>query len=365
MSDSLEVLLVSPDYPPPPGGIQTITRNLEYGIKELGHEVSLLHFDPDDYDRDLSDLVPSPRWIHSPRAVLSGEFVYLNAVYRRSKEVIRETQPDIVHAMHIRNWPALVAASEEGIPTVLSTYALEMEEKSLAAVAIQEASTVHSISEFTSSLVREAVPTSPDISLIPPSINVDAYRQGDPSRDSHGPVVALARFVDRKNIQTVVRAWKRLPSEIREERGLVVAGDGPNRKEIESLAEGEDNIEFPGWVQGEEKRELLGKSSLFTLVPKREEYDVEGFGIVYIEAQAAGSPVIGSAHGGAPEAIGDAGLVVDEESDPDVVADAMQTLIEDTDVRNRCLDAADQRIEQFGLLPVARRHVENYRTLLV
>jgi phosphatidylinositol alpha-1,6-mannosyltransferase len=58
MSDSLRVLLVTLDYPPPPGGIQTVVKNLEEGLRELGHIPSVLHIEASSESRSLTDLLP-------------------------------------------------------------------------------------------------------------------------------------------------------------------------------------------------------------------------------------------------------------------------------------------------------------------
>lgn len=347
--ETLRVLLVTPDYPPPPGGIQTIVRNLETGLTDADHDVEVVHVDPEEFEWTASDFVPTPRWLYSGRAALTGQFVYLNAVYRRTVEAIEQFDPDIVHAMHVRCWPALVAAGEHDISKVLTTYALELEEKTLAANAIEESDAVHAISEFTASLVREGAHGNPKIEVEPPSIDVNAYRETAKSVQSDGSVVTLARFVDRKNIETVVEAWSRLPKDVRDNRELIVAGDGPNRPALVQRAEDLPNVKFPGWVNGEEKRQLLARADAFAMVPRRDDFDVEGFGIVYIEAQAAGTPVVGSRHGGAPEAVGDAGIIVEDENDPDEVAGAIETLLQDDAKRKSCLAAASERIDQFSI----------------
>lgn len=368
MTGPSRVLLVTPDYPPPPGGIQTIVRNLERGLDAAGCAVRVLHVDPDGYHRRLPDFLPRPRWCYSLPATATGQFTYLNAVYREAVDAIESFEPDVVHAMHVRNWPALVAARERGLPTVLSTYALELEEGTLAANAIEDADVVHAISEFTASLVREAAPGGdPDVRVIPPSIDVGAYRDAADATDeaAPGPVVTLARFVERKNIETVVDAWGHLASSTTDGRELVVAGDGPLRADLQRRARKYESVRFPGWVNGRDKRELLADADVFAMVPRREEFDVEGFGIVYIEAQAANTPVVGSRHGGAPEAIDDAGIVIDDENDPGEVAGAIETLLTDERRRSRHLSAAEDRIGSFDVPAVTSEHLAVYRDLVV
>jgi len=361
------VLLITPDYPPPPGGIQTIVRNLERGLSDRGVFVDVLEIDPESYDPSVVDFVPRPRWWYSAHAALTGQYVYQNAVYDRVKERIETFNPDVVHAMHIRNWSALVAANEASLPTVLSTYALELEERKLAAAAIEAADVVHAISEFTENLVREAAPGPVETRLIHPSIDVSQYRAAkercEKSSDK-APVMTMARFVDRKNIETVIEAWKRLDAELTADRELVVAGDGPNREALQDRAEDHEEIQFLGWVNGAEKRELLADSAAFVMVPRRDDFDVEGFGIVYIEAQAAGTPVVGSRHGGAPEAIGDAGIVVDDENDPEEVADAMATMLSDEESRRMYESNANARIDQFDIPAITEEHIALYEELL-
>lgn len=357
------ILLVTPDYPPPPGGIQTIVRNLEQGLTEAGHTVEVLHIDPNGHDRRLGDFIPRPQWCYTARATATGQFVYLNAVAREARTAIERFNPDVVHAMHVRVWPALVAASEQGIPTILTTYALELEERTLSAKAIADADVVHAISDFTRSLVEDAARGAVETRVIPPSIQVENYRSARVKSDDPGPVVTLARFVERKNIETVIRAWNRIDPAQRGDRDLVVAGDGPRRAALEELAADVPDVRFVGWVNGAEKYDLLGRADAFCMVPRRREFDVEGFGIVYIEAQAAGVPVVGSKHGGAPEAIGEAGVVVDDEDDPEEVARAIQSVLPGGERREDCLVAAADRIDGFDVPVVTNRIASLYAEL--
>lgn len=365
VSDSLRILLVTLDYPPPPGGIQTIVKNLESGLNKLGHEAEVLHVDTGQFDVRPTDFVPRPRWLYGYRSIICRDFVYLNTVYRRTVEAIEQFDPDLVHAMHVKDWPALVAANERHLPSALSTYALELGNEPLAAQAIRDADVVHALTQFTASLVRSVAHGEPSVEIIPPSIDVSEYQ--DVLNDTNAasatdptPVVTMARLVDRKNIETVVKAWTRLDEAVRDGRELVVAGDGPNRRELEILAEGHNDVRFAGWVNGKEKCRLLASADAFAMTPRRDGYDVEGFGIVYIEAQASATPVVGSKHGGAPEAIDDGGVVVDNENNPDEVAEAIEAVLTDETTRRRCLEAASDRIDRFDIKPVARRHVAMY-----
>jgi phosphatidylinositol alpha-1,6-mannosyltransferase len=174
-------------------------------------------------------------------------------------------------------------------------------------------------------------------------------------------VVTLSRLKEEyKNVRTVIGAWKHLPEEITNERELVIAGDGPRRESLEEAARDSKNIRFVGYIDEEAKRDLLSSAAVFVFVPKGDMYRAEGFGIVYIEAQASGTPVVGSLNGGAPEAVGDGGIVVNDESDSEEVADAVRRLIIDEQMRSNSLSAIERRIDRFGINSVASDHVANY-----
>lgn len=357
------VLLVTPDYPPPPGGIQTIVSNLEDGLESAGVSTRVLHVAPKEYDPSPGSFLPRPSHAYSIRSFVTGKFVYQAEVARQVRDAIEEFDPDVVHAMHVRNLSAIRVAIDAGIPAVLSAYALELGERALAREAIEAATVVHAISDFTATLVRDATPHDVDVHVIPPSIDIGAYRETETESTDRGPVVTMARFVERKNIETVVQAWKLLPSELRAGRELIVAGDGPLRGALEVIAADTTDVHFPRWVNGAEKRRLLNQADLFTMVPKQRGFDVEGFGIVWIEAQAAGTPVVGSKHGGAPEAIDDAGIVVEDETDPGEVANAMTRLLEDKSYHEERLKRINERIDQFDVPAVTRQHRDVYRSI--
>jgi phosphatidylinositol alpha-1,6-mannosyltransferase len=273
-------------------------------------------------------------------------------------------RPDVVHAMHIVGWPALVAASERGIRSVVSAHALELGRTSLARRALAEATVVHSVSEFTKGLTLEVVGDSVDGRVIPPSIDTSGYtscRKPDANDAGTATIVTVARLVERKNIGTLIDAVKRLDERLERDILLRVVGEGDKRDELEKLASSAPVV-FEGWVSEDEKRALLSESDVFALVPRRIGFDVEGFGIVYIEAQAAGTPVIGSRRGGVPEAIGDGGLIVDDERSTREVATALERLLIDEQLREDCLDAAAERIDGFDRRAIAARHLDMYES---
>lgn len=118
-------------------------------------------------------------------------------------------------------------------------------------------------------------------------------------------LITVSRLSEpRKNVDLVLRALACLKEEI----GFVyrVVGDGRDRPRLEALAAELDiaeRVEFVGSVPQKRVIELLGESDLFVLVSSVLPRSHEGFGIVYLEANACGTPVLAARLGGAVEAV--------------------------------------------------------------
>jgi len=129
-------------------------------------------------------------------------------------------------------------------------------------------------------------------------------------------VVCVSRLVARKGQDTLLRAW---PAVIRKIPGaaLLIVGGGPYAKPLHQLAEqtgASSSVTFTGPVPQAELPAHYAAGDVFSMPcrTRRGGLDVEGLGIVYLEASATGLPVVGGDSGGAPDAIlgGETGYVV-------------------------------------------------------
>lgn len=152
-----------------------------------------------------------------------------------------------------------------------------------------------------------------DARVVHPWVDTERYRpSGEKSQDYY---LLVGGFVPYKNERLALEAFRRLG------RSLVVAGDGPTRRALEAAAP--HNVRFLGRVPDQRLAELY--AGCRALVYPQE----EDFGIVAVEAQAAGRPVIALARGGARETVmgpGDGprptGLFF-ERADPEALVDAV------------------------------------------
>ena len=168
------------------------------------------------------------------------------------------------------------------------------------------------------------------IRVHPPGVD-DAFFQDQ--RESRGEslrlltVSRLSQYNLRKNIDGVLRAVKRL--EPRLSVLYTIVGDGDDRPRLETLARElgiRDRVVFRGAIAAQELLACYADADLFVLAAKASERDVEGFGIVYLEASASGVPVLGSREGGAIDAVADGrnGILISTSS-PQCIAEGIES----------------------------------------
>jgi phosphatidylinositol alpha-1,6-mannosyltransferase len=129
-------------------------------------------------------------------------------------------------------------------------------------------------------------------------------------------VVCVSRLVPRKGQDTLIRAWPEVQKQV-PGAALVIVGGGPYLAKLRNLAERpapSPDVHITGPVAEEDLPAYYAAGDVFAMPcrTRRKGLDVEGLGIVYLEASAAGLPVVGGDSGGAPDAIldGETGHVV-------------------------------------------------------
>ncbi len=179
-----------------------------------------------------------------------------------------------------------------------------------------------------------------------------------------GPlVVSVSRLVPRKGMDVLIHAAGRLAPSYPD---LVVAigGDGRELSHLRDLAEASPvTVRVLGRVSEEDRAGLLGAADVFVMACRSRwlGLEQEGFGIVFLEAAAAGVPQIAGDSGGASEAVldGVTGLVVGDPGDPGAVAEALRSLLADPARRRRMGRAGRTRVqESFDMDVLASRLAE-------
>ncbi|CAL9427138.1 glycosyltransferase family 4 protein [Streptomyces sp. enrichment culture] len=164
-------------------------------------------------------------------------------------------------------------------------------------------------------------------------------------------VVCVSRLVPRKGQDTLIRAMPRILA-AQPDAVLLIVGGGPYEKDLRRLAEETGvaaAVHFTGPVPWSELPAHYGAGDVFAMPcrTRRGGLDVEGLGIVYLEASATGLPVVAGDSGGAPDAVldGETGWVV-RGADPNESADRITTLLADPQLRRRMGERGRSWVEE-------------------
>ena len=175
-------------------------------------------------------------------------------------------------------------------------------------------------------------------------------------------VVVVSRLMPRKGQDTLIRAWPRVQSAI-PDAALLVVGGGPYRSRLDSMvAEAglADSVHFTGTVPWEALPAHYAAGDVFAMPcrTRNRGWDVEGLGIVYLEAGAVGLPVIAGDSGGAPDAVldGTTGFVVDGRNVPQV-ADRVIELLGDPALATRMGEQGRLWVERDWTWPTVSRRL--------
>jgi phosphatidylinositol alpha-1,6-mannosyltransferase len=200
---------------------------------------------------------------------------------------------------------------------------------------------------------------NPDrICKITPGVDAKRFRPRPPNIDllrrygleGKTVILTVARLVPRKGHRIALQAFASVCDEFPDAHYLI-AGTGPEEGYLRQFAKTlgvHHRVSFAGFVPSETLPDLYNLCELMLLANRQEaDGDVEGFGIVFLEANAAGKPVIGGRSGGAIEAIVDdtTGCLVNPDDAVDV-GNALRRLLSDQDLRARMGAAGARRVAQ-------------------
>ncbi|WP_407687602.1 GDP-mannose-dependent alpha-(1-6)-phosphatidylinositol monomannoside mannosyltransferase [Mycobacterium sp. HUMS_1102779] len=212
------------------------------------------------------------------------------------------------------------------------------------------------VSRYTRSRFAPAFGPNASLEYLPPGVDTDRFRP-DPAaraalRDRYRlggrpTVVCLSRLVPRKGQDMLIRALPSIRQRV-DGAALVIVGGGPHADALRKLARDcgvAEHVTFTGGVPAAELAAHHALADVFAM-PCRTRgagMDVEGLGIVFLEASATGVPVVAGESGGAPEAVrhNETGLVVDGRS-VDKIATAVTELLTDRD-RAAAMGAAGRK----------------------
>lgn len=236
---------------------------------------------------------------------------------------------------------------------------------------LARAAIVISASGYAASEARRLCPAMVRDDYIPPGVDVERFVPLAPGRrsevrrrlgveDGETLLLSVSRLVPRKGMDRLIEAVAQLaPS--RPGLRLLIAGTGRDTRRLESLVRRTGApARLLGKVAEDDLAPLYGASDLFAMLCRKRwlGLEQEGFGIVFLEAAAAGIAQVAGDSGGAAEAVehGAGGLVVEQPDDTEAVVEALAMLVDDPERRRSLGLEARKRVErQFSYDHLAQR----------
>jgi phosphatidylinositol alpha-1,6-mannosyltransferase len=362
-------LLVTNDFPPKVGGIQSYLYEL---WRRLPPDETTVLTTP--YaDADAWDKQQAFRVVRTKQRVLFPTRALANDI----DALAREVQADVIFldpmiplaylGPRLRAAPYVVIAHGAEI----TGYGRVPVSRRVARRILRGATAVVAAGTYPAEAAEHAAGRALQTIVIPPGVDgvrfhpIDAAARTeartqfglDPNRPF---VLGLSRLVPRKGFDIVIDAVRALDGV-----QLVIAGTGRDHRRLVRRARGSDRIHFLGQVTDADLPLLYGAADVFAMCCRDRwgGLEAEGFGIVFLEAAACGVPAVAGRSGGSHEAVvdGETGFVVDPH-DLRAVQSAIARLCEDPAARAEMGAAARQRAEaEFAydwlverLVPIAR-----------
>jgi phosphatidylinositol alpha-1,6-mannosyltransferase len=322
----MDILLVTQDFPPEQGGIQTYMLELARRFAARGHSVRVLCPGEPGAPAPVAGLKEITR-LRVPSSFLWTRLLTYLPGYLRARPAVDR----VLYAQ----WQCAIGAAAVPRGTRREFAVVHGRElltsvfgplgTSLMRRAFARLDGAFPNSNEVARLTRLHAKPRCALDVVHPGVDPAAFHPVDAGflRARYGfgdapVIVSLGRMVARKNLRLLLEA---LPAVRRAVPGarLLLGGTGPEREALmaraRALALGEAAL-FPGRIADSEMAAHYSLADAFALPSYASGKDVEGFGIVYLEAGACEVPVIGGRAGGVPDAVadGETGLLIDPQS---------------------------------------------------
>jgi glycosyltransferase involved in cell wall biosynthesis len=300
------------------------------------------------------------------KAILRGQFAELKNISRgmRVAAASRRSGVAALHA-HFADRPASFAYWAHrmtGLPFSFTAHAIDIFDHGLTdglmVTKLREARYVITVCDFNKKFMLDHYPgaIADRIHVINNCVDLKyfTFRESEPAGEAY--ILSVGRLVPKKGFDLLVRACAKLREQGKPVRFTIV-GEGPEREILEALAGSlavSDLVTFAGAAPHDAVRELLSRATIFCMPFRRTPSgDMDSLSLVLMEAMATGVPVISTNLGAIPEIVdsGENGLLVEPE-DTAGLAEAIRTLLELPEMRNRLAAAAREKVERRFSLPV-------------
>ncbi len=343
----MRLLFVTQDFPPDVGGIQTYSWEVATRLAERVEALEVIAPHRPSAARVDRAAPPAVTRVRGRPDLLpvTALFTVARRAVRLRADVALHAQWQTVGASALARWltgyPRRIVCAAHGRELLFNPLSgrpgFGTAYDQLRRWSLAQPDALLPVSRYTAGLLREHGVSPARLRVIPNGTDPERFRpRGDRAlRDRLGigrrpMLLTVGRLVPRKGVDTVLRALPRIAASVPEAR-YVVAGTGPDRGRLERLAVRNGvrgRVHFVGHVVDDALPSYYSAADLFVMPAREAPPDVEGFGLVFLEANACGTPAVGARSGGVPDAIvdGETGLLVPPAA-PTALASALASLL--------------------------------------
>lgn len=362
---NMKLLLFTLEYPPFKGGVANYYGNLVHfwpaHSKDPQSESSSASYAADEFTDEGIDVLNNhknqlinnwlrPRWLPA-----------LFMLYRCLRT--KEYQHLIVGHILPLGWIAYLIVKLIPIPYTVFlhgmdfTFALKTRRKREQAKKIlKKAKHIICANSYTAKMVKEFLgpEMAAKVEIVNPGVDISArpslteieYLREKYNLYDKKILFSIGRLIKRKGFDKVIEVMPKI-AKTNPDLYYVLAGNGPDRKYIHALAKKNKNVIFLGAIDDLEKQAWLAMAEIFIMPAREIDGDFEGFGIVYLEANLAGTALIAGDSGGVRDAVKDrySGLLVEPENNGQIF-NAITKLIKDAPLRKKLVTQGRERVKK-------------------
>ena len=362
----MKIGLVTPYVYPVPGGVNDHVRHLYEELRLRGHQVRIISSSHGLQKPSEGDVVRLGKGFSFPANGSVGTITLSRSFDGRARAMLAEERFDLLH-FHEPFVPflslSLLRESQSVNIATFHAYAGFSPSYEFGSRALQGfAGRLHgriAVSAAARHFIDRFFPG--DYKVIPNGVDADRFRRAVPLsrwQDGARNVLFVGRFEERKGLIHLLRAIRVLRREGRDDVRLLVVGGGTQEREIRRyvMTRHLQGIEFLGRVTDDEKAQLFRTADVFVSPATGR----ESFGIVLLEAMAAGTPIVCSDIHGYKGVVkrGEQGLLVPP-GDKVALAEAIARILDDPGLAARMGESGMARAAEFSWRGVARR-VDDY-----
>lgn len=354
------------------GAVQKLVALLDEELTLRGHDVRIITPRPRNYKG------PIP-----PRTIFVGRSTKWNTPINTTLEVgisfeptgmeemLEAEQFDVIH-VHEPEVPVLGAqiAARAECPIIATFHAtfpettvgrtIELFRIPYSRSIFRNIAAMTAVSESAARFVREW--SGQNVSIVPNYIDLDLYQSMPVEKRDDNMILYVGRLEKRKGVKYLLEAFADLAERDKHAK-LVIAGDGSEREKLEDWTESHEvpRVKFLGAVTEKKKVELLKRARVFCSPA----IFGESFGVVLLEAMAAGAPTVAGDNPGYACVMKDRGLLsLVNPKDTSDFSRRLELFMKDEGVRRVWCEWADEYVKQFDSQPVIDQYERVYQSVV-